>query len=171
VEIVLKAKEAGEVCNKATALADAGLKAQAEVCTRFEGVSALTLELVDTKDPLPVKDQTTYTITVKNQGTAPVTNIHLTALIPRQMLLLKAEGPTGPPPKDKLPKATAEGQSLPFAPLKTLAPGATVTYQVTVQALEAGDLRFRVELTADELKAGGPVREEESTRVFDPEGK
>jgi uncharacterized repeat protein (TIGR01451 family) len=171
VEILLKAKAAGEVCNRATALADGGLKAQAEVCTDFKGVSALTLELVDTKDPLPVKDETSYRITITNQGTAPVTNLRLTALVPPQLRLLETQGPTGPPPKDKLPGATAEGQSLPFAPLKELPPGATATYEVRVQALVAGDIRFRVELIADGFEEGGPVREEESTRVFDPEAK
>ena len=170
VQIILKAKAAGEVCNKATALADDGLKAEAEVCTRFEGVSALTLELMDAKNPLPVGEETSYTVTIQNQGTAPVTNLRLTAVVPPEMQLLQAKGASEAPPAEKLPKATAEGQPLPFAPLKALAPGAMVQYRVFVRALRAGDVRFKVELTADQLQAGGPVREEQATRVFTPEG-
>ena len=169
VEITLKAKEAGEICNKATALADKGLKAEAEFCTRFEGVSALTVEVKDTKDPLAVGDQTVYVIKVMNQGTAAVTNLHVSALVPPEMKLLEAKGASTPPPPDKLPKVTAEGQSVPFAPLQTLAPGATAQYRIYVQARHAGDVRFKVEVTADQLQADRPVLEEESTHVFAPE--
>ena len=52
------------------------------------------------------------------------------------------------PPAARLPKATAEGQRLPFAPLKTLAPGASAQYRVFVRALRAGDVRFKVEVAA-----------------------
>jgi uncharacterized repeat protein (TIGR01451 family) len=124
---------------------------------------------VDTKNPLPVGDETSYTITVQNQGTAPVTNLVVTALVPPEMQLLQAKGASEPPPADKLPKADAEGQRLPFAPLKALAPGATVQYRVFVRALRAGDVRFKVEVAADQLQAGGPVLVEQSTRVFAPE--
>lgn len=168
VQIVLRAKQAGEFCNKATAQADDNLKAEAEVCTRFEGVSALSMTVADSKDPAAVGEELSYVIVVKNQGTAPVTNLKLTPVIPLQMQLLKATGPSNPPPEDKLPKATAEGQSLPFAPLKALAPGAEARYEIFVRAVQAGDVRFRVELNADQL-TGGAVRDEESTRVFMPE--
>ena len=53
-----------------------------------------------------------------------------------------------------------------FAPLKELKPGERLTYEVFVKAVKAGDARLKVTLTADELKAGGPVIEEESTQVF-----
>jgi uncharacterized repeat protein (TIGR01451 family) len=168
VQIVLRAKQAGEFCNKATAEADNGLKDEAEVCTRFEGVSALSLTVADSKDPVPVGEELSYVIVVKNQGTVQVTNLQVTPVVPPQMQLLKATGPSNPPPEDKLPKATDAGQSLPFAPLKALAPGAEARYEVFVRALQAGDVRFRVELNADQL-TGGPVRDEESTRVFMPE--
>jgi len=36
--------------------------------------------------------------------------------------------------------------------------------------LRPGDVRFKIEMTADQLKAGGPVHEEESTRVYQDEG-
>jgi uncharacterized repeat protein (TIGR01451 family) len=168
VQITLRARQAGKFCNRATALADYGLKDQAEVCSVFEGVSALSMTLEDTKDPVPIGEQTSYVVTVKNQGTVAVTNLRITAQVPPQLQLLKATGASNPPSGDKLPKATAEGQNLPFAPLKTLAPGEEARYEIFVRALQPGDVRFRVELNADQL-TGGPVRDEESTRVFAPE--
>jgi hypothetical protein len=64
-----------------------------------------------------------------------------------------------------LPEGGFDGQPLPFAPLKALAAGATARYEITVRAVRAGDVRFKVEMTADQLEAG-PVHVEESTRVF-----
>ena len=40
-----------------------------------------------------------------------------------------------------------------------------VPRKIAVRALRAGDVRFRVELTADQLTAG-PVRQEESTTIY-----
>lgn len=167
VQITLAAK-AGKMCNRATALADGGLKADAEACTMFEGVSAMTLELVDTKDPVPVGGQTSYRIVVKNQGSAAVTNVKLTAVVPPELKLLRATGKSEPPPRDKLPEPAADGQALPYAPLKALAPGEEAVYEVSVEAVRAGDARFKVELMADQLQAGGPVREQESTFIIAP---
>jgi hypothetical protein len=41
-----------------------------------------------------------------------------------------------------------------------------VRYEIFVRALRTGDVRFKVEVTADQLKAGGPVHEEESTTIY-----
>jgi hypothetical protein len=53
-----------------------------------------------------------------------------------------------------------------FEPLPALKPGANADYYVYVKAQRAGEVRFKVELTADQLKTGGPVREEESTTIY-----
>ncbi len=165
VQIVLRTRQAGEICNRATAFADGSLMDEAAFCTDFKGVSALALDVDDTVDPVPVGKETRYTIVVTNQGTAAVANVRIQAVVPPEMELLQATGASEPPPPDKLPKATAAGQALPFAPLQSLAPGAKATYEVSVRALRAGDVRFKVEMSADALEAG-PVRVEESTRVF-----
>jgi uncharacterized repeat protein (TIGR01451 family) len=165
VQLVLRAEKAGQVCNRANAQADNGLKVEAEACTDFKGLSALALDVDDSVDPLPVGKDTAYTITVTNQGTADVTNIRIRALVPPEMQLLRASGASDPPPKDRLPEGGFDGQPLPFAPLKALTAGATARYEITVRAVRAGDVRFKVEMTADQLEAG-PVHVEESTRVF-----
>jgi uncharacterized repeat protein (TIGR01451 family) len=166
LQVVLRAKAAGKVTNRATATADRGLKATATAVTEFKGVSALLVEVVDTEDPVEVGAETRYVITVKNQGNVPATAIRVTAQIPPEMTLVSARGPT----KEKAAARTKEGQAITFEALKTLAPGATVTYTVVVKAGPIGaarfkDVRFRAEVTADQLKAG-PVREEESTTIF-----
>ncbi len=167
VALVLRAKEAGEICFQARAEADPGLKAKAEVCTLFKGASALLIEMVDRKDPIPVGGITSYPIEVTNQGQVPVTNLRIKALIPEAMVLTQAKGPG----KYQLGEKTPGGYlPLLFDSLASLEPGAKVEFEVFVRAVQAGDLRFKVEMTADQLKAGGPVHEEESTTVFPENG-
>lgn len=156
VELVFRARVAGTICNRATASAEQGLTAQADTCTEFVGVAALLLEVVDTDDPVELGAETSYVILVRNQGTLAATNIRLTATVPTQMGVVRVVGPTD---------NRKDGQKIVFEPL-TLAPGTDGRYQVFVKALEPGDVRFRVEMTADQLTSGLPVVEEESTTIY-----
>lgn len=163
VELVLRAEEEGERCVKAGALADPGLRDEAEVCTTFRGTSAVLLEVVDRQDPVEVDGETSYPIVIVNQGSTPVTNLRLRAFVPPALGLVKATGPSD----NRLGERTPEGyQVLLFDVLPALAAGGRAEYEVFVKALRPADARFRVELDADQLKAGGPVREEESTTSF-----
>jgi uncharacterized repeat protein (TIGR01451 family) len=162
VQVVLQAKAAGEVRNAATASADRGLSARAEAVTDFKGVSALLVEVTDTVDPVEVDAEGSYVIAIKNQGMVPATNIQIKALVPREMAVTTVKGPTD----GRLGEKMLQGQIVVFDPLKTLAPDATVKYEILFKAQHAGDARFKADITADQLKVGGPVHEEESTAVF-----
>jgi uncharacterized repeat protein (TIGR01451 family) len=166
VELVLGANSAGRICPKARAEADGGLKADAETCTVFKGASAVLPELIDRKDPIPTGGDTSYLITLVNQGHVPVTNIRIKALVPGGLRFNKADGPT----QNKLGEKTAENQLVLFEPLASLEPGAKVEYEVFVLAQRPGDVRFTIEVTADQLKAGGPVRLQENTTIFPENG-
>jgi uncharacterized repeat protein (TIGR01451 family) len=155
VDVVLRAREPGRLCNRATARAARGLTAQAEFCTEFTGVSALLLEVVDTDDPVEVGAETNYIILVRNQGMVPTNEVRIDALVPQQMAVARVAGPS---------RYRQEGQRLLFEPL-TLAPRSDARYVITVKALRPGDVRFKVDLTARELPSG-PVHEEESTTVY-----
>jgi uncharacterized repeat protein (TIGR01451 family) len=181
VTLVYQAKEAGEFCVAANALADregettGSLKAEARGCTDFEGVSAVNLEVVVTRNPVEVGEKTTYVITVANPETAsaPITNLNLKAILPHE-LELKNLSATSTDPKiikeksiegDKGDRVMA-GQLILFKPIPALAPGTNIQVTVLAEAKSTGDVRFKVEMTADQLKAGGPVTEEESTTIF-----
>jgi uncharacterized repeat protein (TIGR01451 family) len=165
VAVEVRATATGELCHKAAALADRGISDQTEVCTAFAGFSGLLLEMVDRDDPIEVGGQTSYPINIKNQGEAPLTNLRIRAIIPDGMMLRRAAGPTDHRVGERLPR----GQVLQFEPLAKLEPGESKTYEVFVQSNRPGDLRFRVEVNADQLKSG-PVIEEESTRVYEENG-
>jgi uncharacterized repeat protein (TIGR01451 family) len=155
VELTVRALESGRICNRATASAGTGITVDAEACTNFIGASGLLLEVVDTDDPVEVGAETSYVILVRNQGGAPATNVRIEAVVPEQLAITRVTGPSD---------SRREGQRLFFMPL-TLPPRADARYVVHVRALRAGDLRFKVELNADQLPSG-PVHEEESTTVY-----
>jgi len=116
------------------------------------GVPAILLECVDDPDPVEIGNQTTYTITVTNQGTAVDTNIKVVATLPPEVEFVKAGGAT---------EGKADGATVKFA---SLASKAKAVFTVTVKGVKAGDSRFRIEMTSDQVNS--PVMETESTRVY-----
>jgi len=130
-------------------------KASTKAVTDIQGIPAILLECVDEADPIEIGAQETYTITVTNQGTAADTNIVVKCTLPAGQEFVSASGPT---------KETVEGQSVTFASLKSLAPKAKATYKVVVKATKAGDVRFAISLTSDQLRT--PVEETESTNQY-----
>jgi uncharacterized repeat protein (TIGR01451 family) len=165
LELVVKAEASGEFCIRGIVLADRGLTDRAEICTLFQGTSAILLELTDRKDPVEVGGETSYVIEVGNQGGAAATNIQVKALVPAALGYLRAKGA-----EVKLGERTPDGyQTLLFEPVKSLAAGAKLEIEVFCKALRAGEARFKVEVRADQLERG-PVREEESTMIFAEDG-
>lgn len=124
--------------------------------TVASGIPAILLEVVDVNDPVRVGDQTTYQITVTNQGSAPGTNIELVFNLEASMEAVSYTGATA---------GTANGRTITFAPIPTLAPKAQATFTVTVRALAAGDTRFHATMTSDQLTR--PVEETEATNLYE----
>jgi uncharacterized repeat protein (TIGR01451 family) len=130
-------------------------KASAKSTTDIKGIPAILLECVDIADPIVIGAEETYEIIVTNQGSAEGTNIVIKCVLPAEQDFVSATGPT---------KETVDGKTITFAPLKSLAAKAKATYKVKTKALKAGDVRFGVELTSDQMTS--PVNETESTHIF-----
>lgn len=131
--------------------------AEAQVGCEFpvQGIAAILLECVDDPDPIEIGGQTTYTITVTNQGSEIGTNIRVDCTLPGEQELVKAGGAT---------EGRADGKTVRFAPLASLAPKAEAVYTVTVKGVKEGDARFGVSLMSDQIKT--PVMETESTHIY-----
>jgi uncharacterized repeat protein (TIGR01451 family) len=155
VEVRLRALVPGRLCNQAMVSAERCLSKQAEACTEFTGASALALEVADSQDPVEVGSQTSYDITVRNPGSNPVTRVQITATVPEQMTVVRAAGASD---------HHKDGQKILYDPL-TLPAGGEARFHIDVKAERPGDVRFKVELSADQLTAG-PVQQEESTTIF-----
>ncbi len=154
--VSLQAGSKGTLKNTASADADCADAVSASAQTVVEGIPAILLEVVDNPDPVAVGDTTTYTVTVTNQGSANGTNIEIVCKLEKEAQYVSGTGSTN---------VAVEGGTITMAPVKSLAPKATATWQVKVKAVDAGDVRFAVEMTSDQI--GRPVNETEASNFYE----
>jgi len=146
----------GTLTNTVTAKAYCAESVTTTAKTTIAAIPAVLLEVIDIKDPVEVGGRTTYVITVTNQGSAPSTNIQISCILEDNVQYVSSTGAT---------TGTIEGNVLTFAPLKRLPRKSRATWRVTVTALKAGDVRFKVTMDTNELSR--PVEETEATRVYE----
>lgn len=131
------------------------LEAKTETAIKSEGVAAVRFEVIDLEDPVEVGKEAVYEIRVTNQGTGICSNIQLVAALGEGTVYTGSSGPT---------QIKVQGQHLVFEPIPTLAVKGEVVYRVRVKGTLAGEARFRVQLTSDQVRT--PVIKEESTRFY-----
>jgi uncharacterized repeat protein (TIGR01451 family) len=110
--------------------------------TQVEAIADLKLIVNDPQGPLPVGRDVTYEILVLNRGSKEASNIDLVAQFSEGIEPAAAEGHRG---------QIVPGQVI-FEPIRVLPAGGQVTVQVKAKALKAGNLRFRAELSCNELE-------------------
>ncbi len=154
VTVTLKPTEKGTYTNTVEAKSYCA-EAVASATTKAEGVPAMLLEVVDLEDPIEVGAETTFEIYATNQGTAEGTNVVINVTLPPELEFISASGPVN---------HTVGGQEIRFAPLPRLAEKGQAVYRVKVRGLDSGDVRFRCNMTSDQLQT--PVEESESTHIY-----
>lgn len=132
-----------------------GLEARAETPVKAEGVPAVRFEVVDLEDPIVVGGEAVYEVRVTNSGTGPCTNVQLVAELAEGTAAAGAAGPTN---------GRVTGQQITFDPIPTLGVKAEAVYKVRVKGSAAGDQRFRMKLSCDQIKT--PIIKEENTRFY-----
>jgi uncharacterized repeat protein (TIGR01451 family) len=160
IRTVAMASPSGEAVMPASATTAAprparGLEARAETPVKAEGVPALRFEVVDLEDPIMVGGEAVYEVRVTNSGTGPCTNVLLVAELAEGTTAAGAAGPTN---------GRATGQQIAFDPIPTLGVKAEAVYKVRVKGTAAGDQRFRMKLSCDQIRT--PVIKEENTRFY-----
>lgn len=162
IEVTLRGDRPGQLCDVVTAQSGQGLTDRAQACTEFQGVPGLLTELVDDPDPVEIGTTTVYTMTLTNQGNAPLTKLTIVATIPdgEEYVSHKAAAPT---------TGTPAGKIVTFSAYPQLNPKEKFSHTVTVRATglagqAESDVRFRIEVNGDQLT--GPVLEEESTHLY-----
>lgn len=151
------AKMTPRALHVAVATADPGLRVQSEAAIQILGLPAFQLQVSDASDPVEVGGRTSYRIGVLNQGSLSGSQVQVKAVVPKQFRIINATGPMQP---------QINGNEIVYPPVAQLPAGQQLNYVVEVQALEPGDVRFRVELRGTELK--DEVIDEESTTIFAP---
>lgn len=146
-----------KVVNVVTATADAGVQASAQAEIEIRGIPSFRMELIDTNDPVEVGKETSYKITVTNQGSLAGDQVQITAEVPKEMKIVNVQGPS---------QYTIEGQRVIFQPVDGVQPRQSLNYSIDVQALVPGDVRFQAWLRGATLTA--PVHQQESTTIIPP---
>jgi uncharacterized repeat protein (TIGR01451 family) len=155
VKLEVQAVNVGEHKHKATAVGARGLRAESELVTRVEGLSALLVELVDTEDPIEAGGETSYEVRITNTGSKTETDLKLVAVVPEKMEFKNATGPV---------RFHPEGKTIVFEPLEKLAPRADAIFRINVKALTAGQCLFKIQVSSTNLT--DPVVKFESTRIY-----
>ncbi|MBL4590663.1 MAG: DUF11 domain-containing protein [Phycisphaerales bacterium] len=154
--ITVKAAVAGDYTSTVVGNASCAATVSDSCSTPVNGIPAILLEVVDIDDPIEIGAQTTYVITVTNQGTAADHNIRIVATLPGELTFVSGSGSTN---------VSASGNRVVTSPVGTLEAGAQVSWRLVVSANAPGDVRFAIEMTSDELTS--PVNETEATRLYE----
>ena len=119
------------------------------------GTPALLLEVADLADPVEVGEDVTYRVSVTNEGSADGTNVVVECELDDGLSVISSSGVTA---------AEAQSNTVRFAPVPTLAPQQSVSWDLVLRAAKEGDTRFHARMTSDQLTR--PVEESEATLFF-----
>ncbi|HEX8323267.1 MAG TPA: CARDB domain-containing protein [Tepidisphaeraceae bacterium] len=150
-------RQAGNLGLTATAEDPCAKPARDMAQVAIRSIPALQLECIDGEDPVRVGANTTYTITVRNEGSGPDQNVTLKGTLPPQMTFVSA-GASNPT------QVSADGKNITFGPVATLPAGQVATWTITVKADAPADAQFYLELTAASLTS--PAFESEPTKIL-----
>ncbi len=153
--ITFNADQAGVFQTTAVVSAVCASRATASAQTRYVGIPAIVLDVMDLEDPAEVGQNETYVITASNRGSAAGTSVKITCTLEENVQYISSSGPTA---------GTESGETVEFAPLPSLAPDQEVSWRVIVKAVKPGDVRFKVSMTSDQLSR--PVEQTEATNLI-----
>ncbi len=139
------------------AVGDGGLNASAEAQTRVEALADLRLDVKDPEGPVPVGQEATYELRIRNRGTKAAEGVEVFAFFSSGIEPVAGEGH---------PHRVGPGQVV-FAPLPVLPPATEVTLRVRAKATSGGNHIFRAEV---HCRASGTRLVREETTHFYEEG-
>ena len=153
--VTLNSGSASEIRNSATVSSVCCANATANAVTAVDGVPAIVVELVDNPDPIEVGGETTFTISITNQGNKADSNLKSVFTLAPGLTFVSGSGDTA---------VTAAGNSITLGTVGTLAPKQTVRWTVRAKNAAAnGDSRSNLSVTTDYFK--NPIVEIESTNL------
>lgn len=155
VNLSVSGAVAGTIKNTVAAQARCADTVAASKETSLTGISAILVEAIDVSDPLEVGQNQTYIITITNQGSAPATNVKLVCDLEKEMEFVSATGKTS---------GKGDNAKVTFEPLASLGAKDKAVWQVVVKAKEPGDVRFKINVTSDQLQR--PVEETEASNFY-----
>jgi hypothetical protein len=134
--------------------ADGELNASANTITQVDAIADLRLEVKDPAGPIPVGEETTYELLVRNRGTKDAQGVEVVAYFSRGIEPVAAEGPR---------HRISPGQVV-FSPIPSLAAGQDLVLRIRARAEADGNHIFRAEVHCKPL--GARLVSEETTRFY-----
>jgi len=144
--------------NNGTRTVGEPLGAKAETAVAIIGTPALVLELATPAGLVEVGKRVSFQVRVKNQGTVSARNVEVNAFAPPELKAIRGAASPGA----DVASIDATGR-VTFTIVEELRPGATITFTIDVDAVQAGDARFRAEVRAAHLT--NALKEEQAARV------
>ncbi len=136
-------------------IADGDLTATAGTTTKVEAIADLVLNVKDPVGPVPVGEEATYELHIRNRGTKTAPNVEVVAYFSRGIEPIAAEG---------MQHQIAPGQVV-FSPISSVAAGGTLVLTIHVRAETAGNHVFRTEVHSRSL--GTRLVSEETTYFYE----
>ncbi|HAV12474.1 MAG TPA: hypothetical protein DCX06_03105 [Opitutae bacterium] len=144
----------GSSTNKVKVVTENGLAASDEVTTNWLAVPGVTVSITDSKDPIRVREATTYTLQVKNQGDFEPVSGTVTVTFNDSIKPIAVAGSA---------QGTINGQTVTF-PRTTLEPGKDTNLTITAEGAKIGPGRAIMNFSADFLS--DPIISQETTNVY-----
>jgi uncharacterized repeat protein (TIGR01451 family) len=150
----IAATRKGESTNRVKVVTANGLEASDEVTTNWLAVPGVTVSITDSKDPIRVREATTYTIQVRNQGDFEPVSGTVTVTFNDSVKPTSVAGDA---------MGSINGQTVTF-PRTTLEPGKDTNLTITAEGAKIGPGRVAMEFSADFLT--DPIISQETTNVY-----
>ncbi|TVP79664.1 MAG: DUF11 domain-containing protein [Puniceicoccaceae bacterium] len=150
----IAATRTGESTNTVKLVSANGLEASDSVTTKWLAVPGVTVSITDSIDPVRVREATTYSIQVRNQGEFEPVSGTVTVTFTDGLKPTAVAGDA---------QGTIDGQTVTF-PRTTLEPGKDTNLSITAEGAKIGAGRAVMKFSADFLTE--PVISQESTNVY-----
>lgn len=141
VTVTVSATAIGNVPVSATASCNCAAPVTTNCQVAYVGIPAMLLDGFDSPDPVQVGGNTTYTLTVTNQGFADLNNVTLECTLDAANLMQYVSSSGG----------TLSGTKLTFPAIGVLKPGAKQTFTVVVKAVGEGQVQLRADAKSNEI--------------------
>ncbi len=146
----------GQYQNLVSARADGVAELRSAGVLLVEGLSDLSMRVIDRDNPIEVGRETVYEIQVLNPGSAPVSNVRLQVQFPPGLIPKNAQS-NG--------RFNLERDSVVFEPIASLAPQAQAIFRVSATAQTAGkEQRVRFSVVSDEVAR--PIQREINVMIY-----
>jgi len=150
----IAATRKGKSTNTVRIVTQGGVQASDSTVTNWLAVPGVTVSISDSKDPIRVKERTTYNIQVNNQGKFEPVSGTVTVTFNQSIKPITVTGDT---------QGTIDGQTVTF-PRTTLEPGKDIYLSVIAEGAKIGPGRIVMNFSADFLSE--PILSQETTNVY-----